>query len=41
MEQEQQYLTALQSAATFLLTGDQLQIRSASDALAVAATRLR
>jgi heat shock protein HslJ len=41
MQQEQQYLAALQSAATFNLTGDQLQIRSGSDALAVVATRAR
>jgi heat shock protein HslJ len=39
MQQEQQFLTALQSAATFQITGDQLQIRSGADALAVAATR--
>jgi heat shock protein HslJ len=41
MQQEQQYLAALQSAATFQLTGDQLQIRAAGDALAVVATRVR
>jgi heat shock protein HslJ len=41
MQQEQQYLAALQSAATFNLSGDQLQIRSGSDALAVVATRAR
>jgi len=41
MQQEQQYLAALSSAATFNLSGDQLQIRSGSDALAVVATRAR
>ena len=41
MQQEQQYLAALQSAATFNLSGDQLQVRSGSDALAVVATRAR
>jgi len=41
MQQEQQYLAALHSAATFNLSGDQLQIRSGSDALAVVATRAR
>jgi hypothetical protein len=41
MQQEQQYLAALQSAATFNLSGDQLQIRAGSDALAVVATRAR
>jgi heat shock protein HslJ len=41
MQQEQQYLAALQSAATFSVSGDQLQIRSGSDALAVVATRAR
>ena len=39
MQQEQQYLAALSSAATFNISGDQLQIRSGSDALAVVATR--
>ena len=39
MQQEQQFLAALQSAATFQITGDQLQIRSAADALAVVAAR--
>ena len=41
MQQEQQYLDALHSAASFNLSGDQLQIRSGSDALAVVATRAR
>ncbi len=41
MQQEQQYLAALNSAAMFNLSGDQLQIRSGSDALAVVATRAR
>ena len=41
MQQEQQYLAALQSAASFNLSGDQLQIRSGSDGLAVVATRAR
>jgi len=35
MEQEQQYLTALSSAATFSLRGNQLELRTAADALAV------
>ena len=39
MQQEQQFLTALQSAASFQITGDQLQIRSAADELAIAATQ--
>lgn len=39
MQQEQQYLDALYSAATFQISGDQLQIRSWADALAVVATR--
>jgi heat shock protein HslJ/uncharacterized protein YraI len=39
MLQEQQFLAALQSAATFQISGNQLQIRSAADALAVVATR--
>ena len=39
MEQEQQFLAALQSAATFQIAGDQLQIRSADNSLAVVATR--
>ena len=38
MQQEQQFLAALQSAATFQITGNQLQIRSGADALAVVAT---
>ena len=41
MQQEQQYLAALNSAAMFSISGDQLQIRSGSDALAVVATRAR
>ena len=39
MQQEQQFLAALKSAATFQITGNQLQIRSAADALAVMANR--
>jgi heat shock protein HslJ len=39
MQQEQQYLAALHSAATFQISGNQLQIRSGSDALAVVAER--
>ena len=39
MQQEQQYLAALQSAGTFQISGNQLQIRSGADALAVVATR--
>jgi heat shock protein HslJ len=39
MLQEQQYLEALHSAATFQISGDQLQIRSGADELAVFATR--
>lgn len=39
MQQEQQFLAALQSAATFQITGNQLQIRSGSDALAIVAVR--
>jgi heat shock protein HslJ len=39
MQQEQQFLSALQSAATFQITGNQLNIRAAADALAVVATR--
>ena len=39
MQQEQQFLAALQSAATFQITGAQLQIRSAGDTLAVMANR--
>ena len=39
MQQEQQFLAALQSAATFQITGDQLNIRSGADALAVVATQ--
>jgi heat shock protein HslJ len=39
MQQEQQFLAALQSAATLQITGNQLQIRSGADALAVVATR--
>ena len=39
MQQEQQYLAALNSAATFLISGDALQIRTGADALAVRAVR--
>lgn len=39
MQQEQQFLAALQSAATFQINGNQLSIRSGGDALAVVATR--
>ncbi len=39
MQQEQQFLAALNSAATFQISGAQLQIRSAADALAVMANR--
>ncbi|MCU0507400.1 MAG: META domain-containing protein [Anaerolineae bacterium] len=39
MTQEQQYLAALQSAATFTIQGNQLEIRSATGALAIVATR--
>jgi heat shock protein HslJ len=39
MQQEQQYLAALQSAGTFQIAGTQLQIRSGADALAVMALR--
>ena len=39
MQQEQQFLAALQSAATFQITGNQLQIRSGGDALAIMANR--
>jgi heat shock protein HslJ len=41
MEQEQQYLAALRSAVTFSITGDQLQMRSGADALAIIATQAR
>lgn len=41
MQQEQQFLAALQTAASFQLTGDQLQIRSNLDQLAVVANRVR
>jgi heat shock protein HslJ len=41
MLQEQQYLAALQSSATFQITGDQLQIRTAQDQGAVTANRVR
>jgi heat shock protein HslJ len=41
MQQEQQFLAALHSAASFSISGDQLQIRSGSDALAVVATQAR
>jgi heat shock protein HslJ/uncharacterized protein YraI len=39
MQQEQQFLSALQSAATFQITGNQLNIRTAADALAIVASR--
>jgi heat shock protein HslJ len=39
MQQEQEYLAALHSAARFTISGNQLQIRSGADALAVVATR--
>jgi heat shock protein HslJ len=39
MQQEQQYLAALRSAATFQISGNQLQIRSGTGELAVVATR--
>ena len=39
MEQEQQFLNALQSAATFQINGNQLNIRSGANALAITATR--
>jgi heat shock protein HslJ len=39
MQQEQQFLAALQSAATFQIIGAQVHIRSGADALAVVATR--
>lgn len=41
MQQEQQYLAALQTSATFQLTGDQLQIRSNLDQLAIVANRVQ
>jgi heat shock protein HslJ len=39
MEQEQAFMAALQSAATFSIEGDMLQMRTADDALAVVMTR--
>jgi heat shock protein HslJ len=39
MQQEQQYLAALQSAATFRISGDRLEVRSNADQLAIAANR--
>ena len=39
MDQEKQYLNALKSAATFQISGNQLQIRSGGDAMAVMADR--
>ena len=39
MEQEQAFLAALQSAATFRIEGDNLELRTAGDAIAVMATR--
>ena len=38
MEQEQAFLAALQSAATFSIEGDKLEMRTAGDAIAVMAT---
>lgn len=39
MEQESEYLAALQSAATYSISGDMLQMRTADDALAVVMTQ--
>jgi heat shock protein HslJ len=39
MEQEQAFLAALQSAATFRIEGDTLEMRTAADAIAVMMTR--
>ncbi len=39
MEQEQAFLVALQSAATFRIEGDSLELRTADDAIAVMMTR--
>ncbi|HSQ71416.1 MAG TPA: META domain-containing protein, partial [Rubrivivax sp.] len=39
MEQEQAFLAALQSAATFRIEGDNLELRTAGDAIAVMMTR--
>jgi heat shock protein HslJ len=39
MEQEQAFLAALQSAATFRIEGDNLEMRTADDAIAVMMTR--
>ena len=39
MEQEQQYLAALQTATTFRIEGDQLWLRTAADAIAVIAVK--
>ncbi len=39
MEQESLYLAALQSAATYSLQGDKLELRDAQDAIAVAFLR--
>ncbi|MDX1416888.1 MAG: META domain-containing protein, partial [Candidatus Promineifilaceae bacterium] len=39
MEQEAEYLAALESAATYSIRGDQLHMRSAADQLAVVMTR--
>ncbi len=41
MQQEQQFLAALNSAATFQISGSQLQIRSGGDTLAVMANRVQ
>jgi heat shock protein HslJ len=39
MEQESQFLAALQSAATFRITGDTLELRTAGDQIAVTFNR--
>jgi heat shock protein HslJ len=39
MEQESEYLAALQSAATYRIEGDQLEMRTAADQIAVMMTR--
>ena len=39
MDQETEYLTALQSAATYSIRGDMLEMRTAEDAIAVIMTR--
>ncbi len=40
MDQEQAFLAALQSAATFRISGDRLELRTAGDQVAVIATRV-